>query len=296
MQDSVDTVMTFTREVPELASKDLSCEKIISDRRGAVVALLHGTGQRYALKFSNGDDQAAYDQLEAIKREGLILADLGDVADNLLVGAGEHDGKAWLLTAWVGEQTAGSIAKSYRENPHASEKIKQLAALADTLCAKVEQAHARGYLHGDLQPAHFVMPDASKAFLIDWALAHKIEGDDFQYKGSFIHYAAPEVAAQMLEKRGKVDYNLASEIYSMGAIIYFLATGNTVIDYGSDDQLAMPLHEKLKAVATSNFRSFEKCGAMEPVLRRALDPRSDARYPSIGALRADLAKLVLKSA
>src|SRR6218665_366728 len=145
MQDSVGTIMELTTQIPELAGKGLHCEKIISDRRGAIVALLNGAGTLYAFKVSNGDDQAAYDQFEAIRREGAILAALGNAAGNLLLGAGEHDGKAWLLTAWVGDKTAATNAKSIREAADDANKDLQLASLADVLCARLEQAHARGY-------------------------------------------------------------------------------------------------------------------------------------------------------
>ncbi len=95
----------------------------------------------------------------------------------------------------------------------------------------------------------------------------------------------------MLEKSGEVIYDLPSEIYSMGAVIYYLTTGNTVIDYGRDDHMALPLEKKLTMVAEGRFRPFSKCGRLESVLRSALSISRNMRYASISGLKDALVQL-----
>ncbi len=116
----------------------LICERIISDRRGAIVALLRGDKSRYVLKFSSHDTMVTSEQFRAIKREGAILSELGQAADNLLITSGEQGGKAWLLTTWAGERTASTVAKSYRLTLTAEEAQVKVTSLSILLCSTLE--------------------------------------------------------------------------------------------------------------------------------------------------------------
>jgi hypothetical protein len=58
------------------------------------------------------------------------------------------------------------------------------------------ELHAKGWAHGDVQPAHFII-GPERTHLIDLALArggHVPEGYDFPFRGCLVHYEAPEIA------------------------------------------------------------------------------------------------------
>lgn len=60
--------------------------------------------------------------------------------------------------------------------------------------------HSKGWVHGDVQPAHFILGPA-KASLIDLALAHGgaiPERYAFPFTGCLVHYEAPEISQSVL--------------------------------------------------------------------------------------------------
>ncbi|GAA3376995.1 hypothetical protein GCM10020367_50890 [Streptomyces sannanensis] len=62
------------------------------------------------------------------------------------------------------------------------------------------ELHSRGWAHGDVQPAHFII-GPERTHLIDLALArggHVPEGNDFPFRGCLVHYEAPETEQRRL--------------------------------------------------------------------------------------------------
>lgn len=240
-----------------LSIMQLELVDILTARRGAAVARLKDTKQDYALKLALPDNDGPYDQHLLLQREGKILSSLKHELNNIYQHYGETHNTAWLLTDWCDAPSASEIATELRKNGDKQGFIKLFITLAKT----VRQVHQLGYLHGDLQPTHFLIQD-DKALLIDWGLAHKENERDFDFKGAFVHYAAPEVALGMLNKESMIPYTSASEVYALAAVMFFLYTGKTAVFYGSYDYKAMPFDEKLLKVSEGKLhQSFEATGS-----------------------------------
>lgn len=87
-------------------------------------------------------------------------------------------------------------------------------------------AHQRGVLHRDLKPANILLDDAGEPHVADFGLAKQLDSDsDLTRSGAVIgspNYMSPEQAA------GKSNsLTVATDIYSLGAILYQMLTGRT---------------------------------------------------------------------
>src|SRR5262249_43563200 len=104
------------------------------------------------------------------------------------------------------------------------------------LAEAVEHAHRRGLLHRDLQPGDILLPEAGasedfpfSAKLTDFGLAKMVEDEQCETLAGMVlgtaHYMAPEQAAGHLERVGP-----ATDVYSLGAILYQLLSGRVPIE------------------------------------------------------------------
>ncbi len=95
------------------------------------------------------------------------------------------------------------------------------AIIGSQIAAGVAELHAVGIVHGDIKPANVLMaPGGAK--LTDFGIARSLESGDILTQAGLVHatpaYAAPEVLA-----RG--DYSPAADVYSLGALLLELVTG-----------------------------------------------------------------------
>ncbi len=104
--------------------------------------------------------------------------------------------------------------------PHLGELMAQL-------CRALDYIHARGLLHNDIKPQNiFLLPLPESAegppFLVklmDFGLVRFLDQEEPDSRGGTLHYAPPEALAG-----GRLDAR--SDLYSLGVVLYRLATGS----------------------------------------------------------------------
>ncbi len=168
--------------------------------------------------------------------------------------------------------------------------IPRAVEVFDQVCAGVGAAHSVGIVHRDLKPANIFVADQTGGGeivkIMDFGLAKAVgEGATMLTRtGMFLGtpgYVAPELIGQSSSHA-----DARSDIYAMGAILYFLLTGEEVQPAGTSQQiLARQLMEKLE------LGGLASRGDLHPKMLRlliekamALDPA--ARHESCAALLA----------
>jgi serine/threonine-protein kinase len=150
----------------------------------------------------------------------------------------------------------------------------------------VHHAHGRGVLHRDLKPANILLERFRRPVLIDFGLAKFLAECSFLTQEGTImgspSYMAPEQAGTAAEQVGP-----ASDVYSLGAILYLLLTGRPPYDGKSflstvlrvvGPELPPPVRRLAPSVPSDLERICMKCLAKRP----------PDRYPTARALADDL--------
>ena len=131
---------------------------------------------------------------------------------------GEEDGQVYYSMDLI---EGRSLAELVADNPL---PVNQAAQLIKTVAETVAFAHERGVLHRDLKPSNVLIDGYGVPHVTDFGLAKRSDVDgDLTMTGQIIgspNYMAPEQADPKFGPTSE-----ASDVYSLGAMLYHLLTG-----------------------------------------------------------------------
>jgi len=273
----------------------------VVDRRGSVVLKVSREDEYFALKFSDISVRDTYDRNALLLQEVSILKKVNHLIHNQMILSGnDNEYGEWLLLRWVEGETVSSIAKDIRSSD-VDKACKDFLVLFISIAEAYVKIHQKGFLHGDVQPAHMVLErESDQVTLFDWGLGREANSNRLDYRGGFVHYTAPEIAAGMLQDKKDMQYAMASEIYSLGATFFFLYTGKTAVNYGQEEMMQISLQQKLQAVAECHLRKFEEARndcekQIQVIIEKCLSPDLNKRFCSTEKLLQSLKKLSVQT-
>ena len=161
-----------------------------------------------------------------------------------------HDGRIYYVM---------KIIRGRRLDQHfdASATIADRLRVFDRICEAVSFAHAHGVIHRDLKPQNMMLGAFGEVLVLDWGVAKLLRGDKggeissrtggqtaiddphrtqtlATARGTIVGtpaYMAPEQARGEIE-----DIDQRCDVFSLGAILCFLLTGDSPIDHGVFEQ------------------------------------------------------------
>jgi hypothetical protein len=162
---------------------------------------------------------------------------------------------------------------------------REAARILASVAHGIHYAHQHGILHRDLKPSNILVDEQGQPLVTDFGLAKRTgHGAVITQTGDVLGtpaYMAPEQAAG---DRGQV--GPASDVYSLGAILYHMLTGRPTFQAASPvDTLLMVLEQDPVPPRVLNPQADRD---LEMIALRCLQKPADLRYQTAADLAADL--------
>lgn len=161
---------------------------------------------------------------------------------------GEDNGQPFMAMEFC---PGGTLEAQIRDRPQPPrDAAATVACLADAL----HYSHGAGIVHRDIKPANVLLSAEGTPKVVDFGLAKRLDGEDgFTKTGAImgtLGYMAPEQAAGRTREATP-----ATDVYSLGAVLYKLLTGRP------------PFH------GASDLETINSIVSRDPVSVRSLQPR-----------------------
>lgn len=182
--------------------------------------------RRVALKLLSPRLASHPEALERFKREARALAALNHPGIVTIYSVEEDQGTHFLTMELVEGRPLSDVI------PGGGCDLGQLYAIAIPIAEALAAAHQKGISHRDLKPLNVMVNDAGRVKVIDFGLAKLAEsvevqedgstGSGFQTMAGHILGTPAYMSPEQIEGK-RVDHR--SDIFSLGIILYELATG-----------------------------------------------------------------------
>ncbi|MFK8002780.1 MAG: serine/threonine protein kinase [Polyangiales bacterium] len=185
------------------------------------------------------------------------------------------------------ELLTGPTLKVFIEDEGKALPAEVAAAFTIQIARALGAAHAAKIVHRDVKPENVLLHENIKLKLTDFGIAQMVDSQSMTATGQILgspgHMAPEQVAAGDVDER--------SDIFSLGTVLYYLATGRLPFQGRNP-------HQILKRIVDGDFPEPLRInpamgGELAGILRRTMSVEPSERQDGVDSLEAELQRFLL---
>jgi len=238
-------------------------------------------GEIVAIKIMREEFVDNDECIDRFLRESQALSKLSHPNIRNVLDLGQTDGAYYIVTEYVDGDTLKDIIKREKVLP-----LSEVIDYALQITAGLAHAHENNIIHRDIKPQNMLVSLNGTLKVADFGIARVLSQNTLTMAGQdvvgSVHYISPEQA------RGS-HIDARSDIYSVGVVLYEMATGELPFSGNEPVTVAMK-HINQYPRKPKDINHDIPQGLNDIILKcMAKDPNS--RYQNVDALRDDLMQL-----
>lgn len=161
----------------------------------------------------------------------------------------------------------------------------QVIAIARQVCEGLAEAHRLGVIHRDLKSSNIMIDRHGQSRIMDFGIARSIEAKGITERGVMVgtpEYMSPEQVDGM-----KADEQ--SDIYSLGVIMYEMATGR--LPFSGESSLSIALKHKTQTPFDPRQLNPQIPKDLSVIILKCMEKERQRRYQNAEELLSELEKL-----
>ena len=193
---------------------------------------------------------------------------------------GEAEGIHFITMEYVpGEDLKSFIKRSGQLT------VGKALSIAKQICEGLAEAHELGIVHRDLKPQNIMIDSEGNARIMDFGIARSLRAEGLTAEGTVIgtpEYMSPEqVEAEETDQR--------SDIYSLGVILFEMATGR--LPFEGETPLSIAMKHKSEAPPDPREINAQVKEDLSLLILKCMEKDSGKRIQSAQELLSGLAKI-----
>jgi serine/threonine-protein kinase len=191
----------------------------------------------------------------------------------------EKKSRPYIVTEYLRGQTLSELLRNVRPLPE-PDAVK----IASRICEALEYMHRRGVVHRDLKPQNIMLCNDGSIRIMDFGIARAQSSRRLTFVGFTPAMGTPDYMAPEQVKGSRGDAR--TDIYSLGAMLYEMATGE--LPFGGDSAYVI-MNARVTGDPVAPRKANPKLTpVLEEIILHAMEREPKRRYASAAEMQGEL--------